>query len=78
MNCPACEAELNASTGVDHDVAPEPGDFSICLYCGAALEFSEDRTLQPIDEASLDDETAEDLRLIRETLHAARSQMRIH
>lgn len=50
--CPACRAQLDAATG---GCAPLAGDFSICVYCSAALVFTDDagalRVATPADIA---------------------------
>lgn len=63
--CPTCETRLDAAS---HSVAaPQPGDFSICIKCGALLQFRPDlivrlaspkaleelRTMQPEDYATI-------------------------
>jgi hypothetical protein len=42
--CPACFHRLDSATGAFEDVAPQAGDFTVCIQCGTILEFSE--TLQ--------------------------------
>lgn len=38
--CPSCGANLDASSAVDSKPRPpEPGDFSICAYCGDILVY---------------------------------------
>jgi hypothetical protein len=38
--CPVCKAKLDAVTILTSPKGtPEPGDFSICLYCGTVLRF---------------------------------------
>lgn len=39
--CPSCYAVLDTATGVGPTPADKPsaGDLSVCLYCGAMLEF---------------------------------------
>lgn len=39
--CPVCNALLNMATSVTGNVAPEPGDFSVCVFCAAILRFEE-------------------------------------
>jgi hypothetical protein len=38
---PCCGYEVDAATGLDHEEAPTPGDYTICLNCGAVLRFVE-------------------------------------
>lgn len=52
-NCPTCGAGFDAASAVDgEDVAPKPGDISVCLYCGEWLMFDDDTlpTLKPTEE----------------------------
>lgn len=41
QNCPRCYNVLNASSSLDKDITPDPGDLTICAYCGTVLEFDE-------------------------------------
>ena len=59
-NCPTCGAGFDAASAVDgKDVAPTPGDISVCLYCGEWLMFDDDTlpTLTPT-EADLKEASA--------------------
>ena len=52
--CPACGHPLTRATGIDGgEQAPDPGDYSVCLYCGQLLRFDEDLAVRPatLDEA---------------------------
>jgi hypothetical protein len=37
--CPLCFALLSGTTAMTNDKEPEPGDFTVCLYCAAVLIF---------------------------------------
>lgn len=39
--CPECGSKIDGSTpcGDDSELHPEPGDISMCLYCGVWLLF---------------------------------------
>jgi hypothetical protein len=39
--CPNCGARLDTTASIKTERKPKPGDFSICMYCGAALTFDE-------------------------------------
>jgi len=58
--CPACSYEMDAATCVDENGTkrsrPKPGDVSVCIKCGAILEYSENMILQPLDLESIDDD----------------------
>lgn len=63
--CPTCETQLDAASHLA--AVPKPGDFSICIQCGALLQFRPDlivrlaspkaleelRTTQPQDWAAI-------------------------
>lgn len=52
--CPCCGAKLDAVSGIsDEGSIPEPGDFSICLYCGTILEYEEGFFLHVASDESL-------------------------
>lgn len=43
--CPVCGKPNDAATAVDRSgVRPQPGDASICLYCGTPLRYTADLT----------------------------------
>jgi len=48
--CPKCFKKLDAATCVEKDRLPgwrpEPGDLSVCLYCGAFLMYDKAMRLQ--------------------------------
>ena len=37
--CPACASRIDGASG--GQAAPEPGDFSVCIFCSAVLRFGE-------------------------------------
>lgn len=39
MACPACDARLDRAAALNHGHAPKPGDFTVCIGCGAILRF---------------------------------------
>lgn len=40
QHCPHCQSEISDSTAaLGPDKAPQPGDYSICIYCGGYLRF---------------------------------------
>jgi hypothetical protein len=43
--CPCCGHIIEAATNVDSELAPDPGDVTICLYCCNLLMFSDDMQL---------------------------------
>ena len=40
-SCPNCQKELDAASGINADITPKPGDYSICLWCGTFLKFTD-------------------------------------
>jgi hypothetical protein len=61
--CPKCGYELDAATSmVDNDL-PDPKDYSVCLNCGALLQFDNDLRLQAVrDPERAYDDIPRDLR----------------
>lgn len=39
--CPKCGIKLDMATGAVGEAKPEPGDFSMCIECGALLRFDD-------------------------------------
>lgn len=60
--CPRCRAPLDAATAANPECvcAPAPGSVTVCLYCGAVLEWDEGMALVVMSQEginSLPDET---------------------
>jgi len=77
-SCPGCGALLDAASNLqDIELAPKPNDISICIYCGIFLQYDNNRGLELIDdEMKLPDEVLHQLRNIRRTITAMRSNDR--
>lgn len=63
--CPECHADLDTATSARGDYTPEHGDVSVCVYCGALLQFDPSLALVPLSEdelESLDDEIVQVLK----------------
>ena len=60
--CPGCGAVLDAccSTGETRD--PRPGDYSVCTYCAAVLQFDDEMKTHKVDSIPGIDEYLDDLR----------------
>lgn len=44
--CPNCKRQIDAATCPDDDTArPDPGDWTVCFYCAAALVFDDELRL---------------------------------
>ena len=41
QHCPSCGRLIDALTGVGHEHAPSPGDYTVCFYCGTVMRFVE-------------------------------------
>jgi hypothetical protein len=48
--CPACLYRLDAAIAAFKDVTPSPGDFTVCIQCGAVLEFDNNLHVQKVSE----------------------------
>jgi hypothetical protein len=44
--CVDCGKWLDGAAGVDTDDAPDPGDFTVCAYCGSIMVYKDDLTLR--------------------------------
>jgi hypothetical protein len=51
--CLNCGHELNAASNTTGDAQPEPGDITICFYCGHLMEFDADLRLVKPSDATL-------------------------
>jgi hypothetical protein len=64
--CVQCNAELNTARNMDTDSMPEPGDFTICLYCSHLMVFKDDLTLrEPTNMEAVEASTNSDLHEVR-------------
>jgi hypothetical protein len=41
LDCPVCHEVLNASTDLTSDRTPEPGNVTLCIYCGSVLIYGD-------------------------------------
>jgi hypothetical protein len=49
--CPACNKRLTMTAHLlEPDASPSPGDFSICLYCGHLMAFTDDLDLRDLTD----------------------------
>jgi len=53
--CPNCKAPLDAATGIGHDVAPVKDDWTMCMYCGVFLRFTDDIKLRSVEQSEIDE-----------------------
>ncbi len=69
--CPHCGHDLDAHSGKNG--APDPGDISICFYCGELIVFSEYLSLIKCSEeylTQIDEETLTTVRNIQTKIKA--------
>jgi hypothetical protein len=53
-NCYKCGRLLDASSHInDANIKPNPGDFTICIYCASVLVFNDDLTARAITDEEL-------------------------
>lgn len=53
--CPICFYEMDAATALEGDRAtPMPGDYSLCINCGALLVFEERSQLRQATEDDME------------------------
>jgi RNase P subunit RPR2 len=46
--CPSCHKQLDAASSVDDNLRPEPGEITICLYCGHIMAFDDDLSFREL------------------------------
>lgn len=49
--CTNCGKQLDGATSVDCDAPPDPGDMTVCIYCGHLMAFNEDLQLRDLTPA---------------------------
>ena len=60
--CPCCGYLMNAASSVDDNThAPVPGDYSVCLQCGAFLRFGSRLRLGRISKLEMEQMDADTL-----------------
>lgn len=52
--CLTCRALMDGATPLNADVAPSPGDLSICAYCGTAQQFGRE-CMEALDVSKLEE-----------------------
>jgi hypothetical protein len=50
-SCLHCGAPLDGASGVGVDASPDPGDITVCIYCGHIMAFADDLTMRPLTDA---------------------------
>lgn len=72
--CPECGYRMDAATATRGNARPRPGDLTLCLSCGAILEFDQDvaPVAMPAGRmADLDDDTRHELRRVQLLIRTA-------
>lgn len=46
--CLSCGIENDVATSVDGDCSPEPGDVTVCFYCGHIMAYDDDLKLREL------------------------------
>ncbi len=79
--CPECYAKSEVATNFDTanpDAAPSPGDFIVCISCGAYLTFGDDMQQQILPQATFDalpNEVQEEMFKLRRACRLSREIM---
>lgn len=74
-----CGHLLSGATGIDYDERPEPGNLSVCAYCGVLRIYAEDLSLRELTREELaevmaDPELNAQVLQMRQAVHAAQAQ----
>jgi len=72
--CPACGYAMTHTTAVEDGNAPQPGDCSLCLNCGAVNVFSDDLGVRSASEAEIAEFMSDEN--VRQTVQRAQSYIR--
>lgn len=70
VKCPNCGHQLDGATCVFEDVAPKPGDLSVCVRCKHWLRFNDDLTLRPMSQDDIDVLKPEEFKQLMRTTEA--------
>jgi hypothetical protein len=63
--CPACGKVIDADTPASFEtVAPQPDDFSICLFCSAWCRYNNDMTLRLAEEKDMEEMQPDQIELL--------------
>lgn len=53
-HCLNCDAPLDGATGVGADAQPNPGDATVCIYCGHIMAYDSQLNLRELTEDEID------------------------
>jgi hypothetical protein len=73
--CPVCDTQIDAATAAFSMQSPNPGDFSICVECGAVLRYDGELQLRWVSWEELE---ALPLELFREIAIAQQALFQLH
>jgi len=68
-SCPDCGKVLDATSGSDHDNAPRPGDYGVCIYCAGIHQFADDLSIEAVTMDDVDPSARAGLRDAVEVVH---------
>lgn len=74
-----CGHKLSGARGIDWDNMPEPGNLSVCMYCGVLRMYAEDLSLRELTREELSDvmadrEMSTQILRMRQAIHEAQSK----
>lgn len=79
MKLPCCDYEIEVHTLIGpegHNDIPNPGDFAVCLNCGAWLRYTDD-SMRLFEADDLEDVPDKQLSRLREVTRVIRERGRI-
>jgi hypothetical protein len=56
--CPNCGKTLDAAGSFAEGITPDPGDLTICLYCGHFMAFDDDLSFRELTPEEMNKATA--------------------
>jgi hypothetical protein len=59
--CPRCKKTLDGATPMCRGDVPEPGDYTVCAYCGVVLKWNSDMVLVLMNEEDFRQLSTEEL-----------------
>lgn len=49
-HCPYCKAMVDTASPVNPGEVPDPGDVSVCFYCGEFMKYGDDMRLEKLTQ----------------------------
>lgn len=53
--CLTCHYKMDSTSGAFEDILPKKGDLTVCLKCGTAGQFDQDRNIIPLTSRELEE-----------------------